>query len=69
MKFHWMQFHWTYEQEIFGKLIYYFFNDMNNIKDFDSSLLKIDKKIIQKHWCLQHWIHYKKMMIMKVLII
>ena len=23
---------------------YYFFNDMVNIKDFDSSLLKIDKK-------------------------
>ena len=23
---------------------YYFFNDMINIKDFDSSLLKIDKK-------------------------
>ena len=24
---------------------YYFFNDMINIKDFDSSLLKIDKKL------------------------
>ena len=23
---------------------YYFFNDMNNIKNFDTSLLKIDKK-------------------------
>ena len=23
---------------------YYFFNDMINIKDFDSNLLKIDKK-------------------------
>ena len=27
---------------------YYFFNDMINIRNFDSSLLKIDKKIIQK---------------------
>ena len=23
---------------------YHFFNDMNNIKDFDSNLIKIDKK-------------------------
>ena len=33
---------------------------MINIKYFDSSLLKIDKKIIQKHWHLQRWIHYNK---------
>ena len=33
---------------------------MINIKDFDSSLLKLDKKIMQKHWYLQHWIHYNK---------
>ena len=26
-------------------LTYYFFNDMINIRDFDSSLLKIDKKL------------------------
>ena len=26
------------------KWTYYFFNDMINIRDFDSSLLKIDKK-------------------------
>ena len=25
--------------------IYYFFNDTTNIKDFDSNLLKIDKKL------------------------
>ena len=25
-------------------LTYYFLNDMNNIEDFDSNLLKIDKK-------------------------
>ena len=24
---------------------YYFFNDMINIRDFDSSLLKVDKKM------------------------
>ena len=28
---------------------YYFYNDVINIKDFDVRLLKIDKKIIQKH--------------------
>ena len=28
---------------------YYFFNEMNNIEDFDSSLLKIDKKIIKRY--------------------
>ena len=39
---------------------YYFFNDMINIKDFDANLREIDKKIIQKHWYLQHWIHYNK---------
>ena len=27
-----------------NKNLYYFFNDMTNIKDFHSSLLKIDKK-------------------------
>ena len=26
---------------------YYFFNDMINIKDFDSSLIKIDKKSLK----------------------
>ena len=31
---------------------YYFFNDRINFENFDSSLLKIDKKIIQKHWYL-----------------
>ena len=28
---------------------YYFFNDMINIEGFDSNLLKIDKKVVQKH--------------------
>ena len=31
------------------KPTYYFFNDTINIKDSDSRLLKIDKKIIQKY--------------------
>ena len=33
---------------------------MMNIEDFDSSLLKLDKKIKLKYWYLQHWIHYNK---------
>ena len=36
---------------------YYFYNDIVNIKNFDPNLLKIDKKIIQKHWYSQHWIY------------
>ena len=28
---------------------YYFYNDIINLKTFESILLKIDKKIIQKH--------------------
>ena len=34
---------------------YSFFNDMINIKKFDSSLLKRDKKSYKKHW-----IHHNK---------
>ena len=37
---------------------YHFYNDMINPKNFESNLLKLDKKIIQKHWYLQHWIYY-----------
>ena len=37
----------------------YFFNDMINIEDFDSSLLKINK-IIQRYSYLQDWIHCNK---------
>ena len=33
---------------------------MINIKDFASSLLKIDNKIMQNHLHLQHWIYYTK---------
>ena len=39
---------------------YYFFNDMINIKEFDSSQLKTDKIIIQKHWYLLYRIHLNK---------
>ena len=37
---------------------YYFYNDIIDLKNFDARLLKIGKKIIQKHWYLQHWIYY-----------
>ena len=32
------------KQIIIKNRIYYFYNDMINLKDFESSLLKIDKK-------------------------
>ena len=31
---------------------YYLFNDMIYVKDFDSSLIKIDKKSYKKYWHL-----------------
>ena len=39
---------------------YYFFNDMINIRNFDSSLIKIEKKIIQKYWYLLYRRHRNK---------
>ena len=33
---------------------------MINIEYFDSNLLKLDKKTIQKYWYLQYWIHCNK---------
>ena len=50
--------------------IYYFFNNMINIKDFDLNLLKLDKKPyetigIYNIWCIT----IKTMMIMKILIV
>ena len=39
---------------------YYFSNDMINIKIFHPSLIKIDKKIIQKYWYLLYRIHHNK---------
>ena len=38
---------------------YYFFNDMINIKDFDSSLINTEK-VLQKYWHLQYWLHHSK---------
>ena len=38
---------------------YYFYNDIH-IKNFDAKLLKIDKKFIQTHWHLQHWVYHKE---------
>ena len=49
---------------------YYFFNDMTNIKDFDSSLLKIDKKSYKNIGITNNgYITIKKLLIMKILII
>ena len=44
-----MQFHWTYKWKKLNKLIlknrtYYFYNDQLDLKDFDATLFKIDKK-------------------------
>ena len=37
----------------------YFYNDVVDLENFKSNLLKIDKKKnIQKHWYLQYWIYY-----------
>ena len=61
--------YWTYKKEISNKLIlkvditfksYYFFNDVINIKDFDSHLLKIDKK-----WYKNIDIYYIRYIIIK----
>ena len=41
------------------KRTYYFYDDMDNIKDFDSSLLKLEKKPF-KNIVLLHWIYHKK---------
>ena len=34
---------------------YYFYNDEINLKDFDASLLKVEKKL-QRNWRLLHWL-------------
>ena len=38
---------------------YYFYDDIIDLENFDSSLLKLDKKIILGHWYLQYWVYYK----------
>ena len=49
---------------------YYFFNDMGNIKDFDSSLLKIDKKSTKiLVFTALDTLQLKKFMIMKIFIL
>ena len=39
--------------------IYYFFNDMINVKNFDSNLLKKDKKSYKKHRYLLYRIRHE----------
>ena len=49
---------------------YYFFNDMGNIKDFDSSLLKIDKKSTKiLVFTALDTLQLNKFMIMKIFIL
>ena len=49
---------------------YYFFNDMINIKDFDSSLKKINTKSYKNIGIYNFgYITTKKLMIMKMLIV
>ena len=49
---------------------YYFFNDMINIKDFDSSLKKIDTKSYKNIGIYNiGYITTKELMIMKMLIV
>ena len=49
---------------------YYFFNDIINIKDFDSSLLKIDKNSYQNIGIYHiRYITIKELVIMKILIV
>ena len=49
---------------------YYFFNGMINIKDFDSSLLKIDEKSNKSIVIYSIYIFtIKKLMIMKIVIV
>ena len=37
-----------------------FIDDIINIKDFDPSLLQINKKVIEKHWYLLYWIYHNE---------
>ena len=47
---------------------YYFHNDQTNLKDFDASMLKIDKKIT-RDWRFLHWLcdFAKKLLIATIL--
>ena len=48
----------TIKQKDIKNRTYYFYGNIIDIKNFDARLLKIDEKIIQKCWYLQHWIYY-----------
>ena len=37
---------------------YYFYSGIIDLESFKSNLLKIDKKIKERHWYLQYWIYY-----------
>ena len=39
---------------------YYFYHDIIDLENFDARLLKTDKKIIQRHWYLLHWVYQKE---------
>ena len=39
---------------------YYFYDDMINIKNCDSSLLKLDRKSYNHCYLLLYWIYHKK---------
>ena len=45
----------------FKNRAFYIFDDMINIKDFDSNVLKIDKKSYKNiDIYLLHWVHYNE---------
>ena len=39
---------------------FYFFNDMINIKNFNTNQNKKDKNSYKKYWHLLHWIYHNK---------
>ena len=61
---------WNIKQINFENRTYYFLNDMINTKDFDSSLLIIDKKSYKNIGIYNNgYITIKKFMIMIILIV
>ena len=40
--------------------MYYFFNNMINIKNFDSKLTKNRQKVIEKYSYLLYWIYHNE---------
>ena len=39
---------------------YYFYNDIIDLKTFDSKNLKLNKKNVKRSWYLQYWIRYNQ---------